>query len=100
MLAIQFQAGHGTVLSAPVFHLGIIKSKIAALVVPELTTAAELQAAQVVVVQASAVAAVPVSHFKSALVAFSVTGVPARFTKGIRSVSAGVHAVSWRFLSP
>ena len=48
---------------SPLSHLGIVKSNTAALVVQELVTLAELQAAQVVVDHTVIVAAVPVSHF-------------------------------------
>ena len=70
MLSIPLPVGQATVLSAPVSHLGIIKSKIAALVDPELVTAASVQASPVVVLQASTVAASHWTPFKSALVAF------------------------------
>ena len=52
---------------SPLSHLGIVKSNTAALVVQELVTLAELQAAQVVVDHTVIVAAVPgfhCSHFK------------------------------------
>ena len=50
--------------------LGITKSKIAALVVPELLTAASVPALPVVVLPTSTVAASHWTPFKSALVAF------------------------------
>lgn len=48
---------------SPLAHCGIVKLNTAALEVHELVTLAELQAAQVVVVQTVIVAAVQVSHF-------------------------------------
>ena len=71
--SISFQLNAAEVTEAqvshvsPLSHLGIVKSNTAALVVQELVTLAELQAAQVVVDHTVIVAAVPgfhCSHFK------------------------------------